>query len=210
MRLNKYLAEAGCGSRRACDELIKQGFVRINGNVAQIGDEVRDKDSVTLRGRAVYLPNRYTYIMLHKPKGYITSAKDEEGRKTIMELINVKVRVFPVGRLDYETEGLILLTNDGELANKLTHPAHEVGKTYIAKIEGKTPSKRQANIIHAPNAKTARYIGARASGCINSEVINGARLIMILTPSGVHEGKYAMLNSGGGYFRGWLRSQLAD
>lgn len=137
MRLNKYLAECGLGSRRACDKLIEEGRVRINGKPAGLGAEVQERDSVTVSGRAVNPPSRHTYVMLHKPKGYITSASDEKGRKTVFELIrNINVRLFPVGRLDYETEGLLLLTNDGELCEKLTHPSHQIGKTYVAKIEG--------------------------------------------------------------------------
>lgn len=137
MRLNKYLAECGLGSRRACDKLIQEGKVRINGKPAALGTEVLEHDSVTVSGRAVNPPSRHTYVMLHKPKGYITSASDEKGRKTVFELVkNTNVRLFPVGRLDYDTEGLLLLTNDGELCEKLTHPSHQVGKTYVAKIEG--------------------------------------------------------------------------
>lgn len=137
MRLNKYLAECGLGSRRACDKLIEEGRVRINGKPAGLGAEVQERDSVTVSGRAVNPPSRHTYVMLHKPKGYITSASDEKGRRTVFELIkNINVRLFPVGRLDYETEGLLLLTNDGELCEKLTHPSHQIGKTYVAKIEG--------------------------------------------------------------------------
>ncbi len=137
MRLNKYLAECGLGSRRACDKLIQEGKVRINGKPAALGAEVLEHDSVTVSGRAVNPPSRHTYVMLHKPKGYITSASDEKGRKTVFELVkNTNVRLFPVGRLDYDTEGLLLLTNDGELCEKLTHPSHQVGKTYVAKIEG--------------------------------------------------------------------------
>ena len=137
MRLNKYLAECGLGSRRACDKLIEEGRVRINGKPAGLGAEVQERDSVTVSGRAVNPPSRHTYVMLHKPKGYITSASDEKGRRTVFELIkNINVRLFPVGRLDYETEGLLLLTNDGELCEKLTHPSQQIGTTYVAKIEG--------------------------------------------------------------------------
>ena len=137
MRLNRYLAECGVGSRRACDRLIEERKVRINGEVASLGADVKENDSVTVSGKAVTPPARFTYIMLHKPKGYITSASDEHGRKTVFDLIrNDKVRLFPVGRLDYDTEGLLLLTNDGELCKKLTHPSHMIGKTYQVRIEG--------------------------------------------------------------------------
>lgn len=138
MRLNKYLAECGVDSRRNCDNIIKEGRIKINGKVvAEMGYDVNvDNDSVSFDGRAVK-PARFSYVMLHKPKGYVTTVKDDKQRKTVMELVSdIKLRLFPVGRLDYDTEGLLLLTNDGDLANKLTHPKHEVSKTYIAKVEG--------------------------------------------------------------------------
>lgn len=94
-------------------------------------------DAVTLDGRRITLVSKKYYIMLHKPKGYVTTVKDDKGRKTVMELIKIRSRLYPVGRLDYDTEGLLLLTNDGQLAYALTHPSHEVPKTYIAKIKGK-------------------------------------------------------------------------
>ena len=162
MRLNKYLAECGLGSRRACDKLIEERKVRLNGEVAGLGAEVKEDDSVTVSGRAVFLPSRHTYVMLHKPKGYITTASDELGRKTVFDLLkNLNVRLFPVGRLDYDTEGLLLLTNDGELCEKLTHPSHQVGKTYVAKIEGRITSEevdalRAGLVIDEGEAPTKR------------------------------------------------------
>lgn len=138
MRLNKYLAECGVDSRRNCDNIIKEGRIKVNGKlITEMGYDVNlDNDTVTFDGHSVK-PARFSYVMLHKPKGYVTTVKDEKQRKTVMELVsNIKLRLFPVGRLDYDTEGLLLMTNDGDLANKLTHPRHEVSKTYIAKIEG--------------------------------------------------------------------------
>lgn len=139
MRINKFMAECGVASRRACDEMILEGRVKVNGKkIDTPGLEVNEfNDVVTLDGRRITLVSKKYYIMLHKPKGYVTTVKDDKGRKTVMELIKIRSRLYPVGRLDYDTEGLLLLTNDGQLAYALTHPSHEVPKTYIAKIKGK-------------------------------------------------------------------------
>ena len=139
MRINKFMAECGVASRRACDEMILEGRVKVNGKkIDTPGLEINEfNDAVTLDGRRITLVSKKYYIMLHKPKGYVTTVKDDKGRKTVMELIKIRSRLYPVGRLDYDTEGLFLLTNDGQLAYALTHPSHEVPKTYIAKIKGK-------------------------------------------------------------------------
>lgn len=139
MRLNKYLADCGVDSRRNCDGIIAEGRVKVNGKtVRELGTVVdEERDSVTLDGRRIR-PKRNIYLMLHKPKGYVTTVKDELGRKTVMELLkDVKARIYPVGRLDYDTEGLLLLTNDGDLSFRLTHPSNEVPKTYVVRISGK-------------------------------------------------------------------------
>ncbi len=144
-RLNKYMADSGVGSRRECDRLIAEGVVKINGKVASLGATVEDGDRVTVNGARVENKQKRYYIMLHKPKGYVTTVKDDLGRKTVMDLVNVNARLYPVGRLDYDTEGLLLLTNDGELANRLTHPRNEINKIYIARISGiLTESERVA------------------------------------------------------------------
>lgn len=139
MRINKFMAECGVASRRACDEMILEGRVKVNGKkIDTPGLEINEfNDAVTLDGRRITLVSKKYYIMLHKPKGYVTTVKDDKGRKTVMELIKIRSRLYPVGRLDYDTEGLLLLTNDGQLAYALTHPSHEVPKTYITKIKGK-------------------------------------------------------------------------
>ncbi|MCH5151238.1 MAG: rRNA pseudouridine synthase [Clostridiales bacterium] len=135
-RLNKYLADCGVGSRRECDRLIADGVVKINGKVATLGATVSENDRVTVNDKRVGDKQKNYYLMLHKPKGCVTTVKDDLGRKTVMDLIDVKARLYPVGRLDYDTEGLLILTNDGDLANRLTHPRNEVNKTYIARISG--------------------------------------------------------------------------
>ena len=137
MRINKYLAESGVASRRASDTLIEEKRVLINGKTATLGSEVEDGDTVTVDGSVVRPVKKYSYYMLNKPKGYVTTVKDDKGRKTVMDLLPKKGdRLYPVGRLDYDTEGLLIITNDGDLAQRLTHPVNEVPKTYVAKIEG--------------------------------------------------------------------------
>lgn len=136
MRLNKYLASAGVASRRECDKLILEGKVAVNGRVAALGLEVNPDDEVTVNGNKVVL-KKNEYYLLNKPKGYICSVSDDKGRKTVMDLMPSGVgRIYPVGRLDYDSEGLLIMTTDGELAQKLTHPSNEVPKTYLVKIEG--------------------------------------------------------------------------
>ncbi len=132
VRLQKYMAEAGIASRRKSEELIAAGKVRVNGKVAEIGDKINPRtDKVTVSGKKVVKSKKHVYIMLHKPRGFITTMHDEMDRKCVAELIDdVPERVYPVGRLDRESEGLLLLTNDGEFANALTHPSKHVPKTY--------------------------------------------------------------------------------
>lgn len=123
MRLNKFLSNSGVASRRKCDELIKEGKVFVNGKqVKELGTVVNEKkDKVTVEGKVISLPSSFVYIKLNKPKGYACSASDEKGRKTIYDLIDCDERLFSIGRLDYDTEGLIILTNDGDFANKVAH-----------------------------------------------------------------------------------------
>lgn len=136
MRINKYLAAAGVASRRECDKLISEGRVKINGATANLGAEVSADDEVTVNG-VVATVKKNEYYILNKPKGYICSVSDEKGRKTVLDLMPQGVgRIYPVGRLDYDSEGLLILTTDGEFAQKLTHPSNEVPKTYLVKIEG--------------------------------------------------------------------------
>lgn len=140
MRINKYIASCGICSRRAAEELILDGKVKVNGKVVkELATEIDEyNDTVTLDGRKITLVSRYIYIVFNKPKGCVCTVKDDKGRKTIMDYLESfsDKRIFPIGRLDYDTEGLLLLTNDGDLANRLTQPISEVPKTYIAKVEG--------------------------------------------------------------------------
>ncbi|HHW32412.1 MAG TPA: rRNA pseudouridine synthase [Clostridiaceae bacterium] len=139
IRLQKYLAMAGVASRRHAEKMILNGEVEVNGAVVkELGTKVNLWDEVRVKGKIVSFKTNYIYIMLNKPTGYITSVKDQFGRKTVLDLLKgVKERVYPVGRLDYDTSGLLLLTNDGDLTYKLTHPKHEIKKVYIAEVKGK-------------------------------------------------------------------------
>ena len=138
MRINKFLSSCGVASRRKCEDIVKDGRVTINGKtVDSLGVSVNEKqDVVAVDGVVVSLPNEFVYLKLNKPKGYACTSSDERGRKTIFDLVDSDVRLFNVGRLDYDTEGLIFLTNDGDFANMVTHPKFHFEKEYIATIEG--------------------------------------------------------------------------
>ena len=137
MRINKFLAYSGVASRRTADKMIDDGQVKINGKVCNPGDDVNiSSDSVSVNGKLVNIIKKYDYYIMNKPKGYVCTVKDDKGRKTVMDLLpNNSKRLFPVGRLDYDSEGLLILTNDGDLTYKLTHPKNEVPKTYLVKTE---------------------------------------------------------------------------
>ena len=135
MRLNAYLARAGVASRRKADELIKAGRVTVNGEPGQLNTFVGERDRVEVDGRAV-AKQGLAYVLLHKPAGVVTTARDPHGRRTVVGLVDHPSRVVPVGRLDADTTGALLLTNDGELAHRLAHPRYGVEKTYVADVEG--------------------------------------------------------------------------
>jgi pseudouridine synthase len=142
-RLQKYLAECGVASRRKSEEYILEGRVKVNGKViTELGTKVKKGDRVEFDGKLVNKEERLVYIMLHKPEGCVTTVTDQFERHTVMDYIDIEERIFPVGRLDYDTSGLLLLTNDGELTYKLTHPKHNITKTYIATVENE-PSKEE-------------------------------------------------------------------
>ncbi len=138
MRLNKFLSGSGVASRRKCDTLISEGKVSVNGKIiTELGTIINEKkDKIKVEGKEVKLPSSFVYIKLNKPKGYACAAKDERGRKTIYELVKCEERLFSVGRLDYDTEGLILLTNDGNFANAVMHPSYQIEKEYRVNVEG--------------------------------------------------------------------------
>ena len=136
-RLQKVLARAGFGSRRACEDLIEAGRVTVNGEQAELGRRVDvDHDRIHVDGIPVAVRPGLVYYLLNKPPRVVTTAADPQGRRTVLDLVPLEPRVFPVGRLDYETEGLLLLTNDGDLAHGLAHPSRGVEKAYLAEVEG--------------------------------------------------------------------------
>jgi 23S rRNA pseudouridine2605 synthase len=140
MRLNAYLARAGVASRRKADELIKAGRVTVNGEPGQLNTFVERRDRVAVDGERVS-PQQLAYVLLHKPAGTVTTASDPQGRPTVVDLVDLPERVVPVGRLDVETTGALLLTNDGPLAHRLAHPRYGVEKVYVADVEGR-PDER--------------------------------------------------------------------
>ena len=148
MRLNKYIAAAGVCSRRKADELIANGNVRINGAVMkEMGYDVADSDTVQVNGRTISAASKKVYVAVNKPLGYITSMDDDRSRATVAELVaDIPERLFPVGRMDYNTTGLLIMTNDGDLTYTLTHPKHEVWKTYIATVSGVISDNRIARL----------------------------------------------------------------
>lgn len=135
-RLQKVIANSGIASRRKAEELIKEGKVKVNGSVVtELGTKVTDKDKIEVNNKPI-IKEEKVYFLLNKPRGVITSTKDEHERKTVIDLIDTDKRIYPVGRLDYDTTGAILLTNDGEFANILMHPSNKIDKVYLAKIDG--------------------------------------------------------------------------
>lgn len=137
MRLQKFMADCGVASRRKCEEYILEGRVSVNGiTVCELGTKVEDGDTVLFDGKKLKAENKKAYIMLYKPDKVVSTASDPEGRKTVLDLVDVPFRLYPVGRLDYHTEGLILLVNDGDAAYRLTHPKFEIEKEYLCVISG--------------------------------------------------------------------------
>ncbi|MEG1613326.1 MAG: pseudouridine synthase [Clostridia bacterium] len=148
IRINKYLASSGVCSRRNADKLIEEGRVSVNGKVVTtLGMSINENnDTVLVDGNVVKPETNFSYIMLYKPKGCVCTASDEFNRKTIFDYVDLDKRLFSIGRLDFDSEGLLLLTNDGDLAQRLTHPSYEIPKIYLAKIDGEIPESDLARI----------------------------------------------------------------
>ncbi len=148
IRLNRFLANAGLGSRRQCDELIQRGLVELNGTVVDQPAVRVDpaRDIVTVQGRQVKLNDKLVYYLLNKLAGTITTTQDPYGRPTVLDSLPDALRIYPVGRLDFDTTGALLLTNDGELAHQLTHPSFQIPKTYLVSVKGKVPEARLKDI----------------------------------------------------------------
>ena len=146
VRISKYFTDCGIMSRRAADAAVTAGEVKVNGVTAELGQKVTPGvDRVTWKGKPVVMPrdNRKVYIMLNKPRGYVTTLKDEKGRPTVIELVkDAGTRLYPIGRLDMDSDGLLILTNDGDLANKLAHPKHDVAKIYYAYVDGNVTTEQ--------------------------------------------------------------------
>ena len=184
MRLNRYIAEAGITSRRKADELTLNGNVKINGVVLkEPGYIVQNGDVVEVNGTTIKPAAAKVYIMVNKPKGYITSLKDDMDRPVVTELItDIEERLFPIGRLDYNTSGMLLMTNDGELANKLMHPKHKVVKTYRARVSGVISRERIAQLRKGVD------IGGFVTSKAEVEVIKQSDRSAIVEIK-IHEGK---------------------
>lgn len=138
-RLQKVMAQAGVGSRRSCEELIRENRVKVNGKLATLGQKVNpNQDEIVVDGKPIGKQEQKRYVILHKPFGYITTVKDQFDRKSVLDLLpKIEERIYPVGRLDYDSEGLVFLTNDGELAHKVMHPSFELPKTYLVLVKGR-------------------------------------------------------------------------
>jgi 23S rRNA pseudouridine2605 synthase len=161
MRLNAYLARTGVASRRGADELIKTGRVRVNGVRGQLNTFVKEGDVVDLDGRLL-VPQELAYVLLYKPSGVVTTASDPQGRPTVVGLVDHESRVVPVGRLDADTTGALLLTNDGELAHRLAHPRYEVEKVYEAEVEGEPSDEALAELAEGVELDDGRTAPAQA------------------------------------------------
>jgi 23S rRNA pseudouridine2605 synthase len=160
VRLNAYLARAGVASRRRADELIKAGRVTVNGRRGELNDFVGGRDVVEVDGERVS-PQELAYVLLHKPAGVVTTARDPQGRPTVVDLVEHAARLVPVGRLDADTTGALLLTNDGELAHRLAHPRYEVDKVYEVEVEGSPDAETLRRLAEGVELEDGRTASAR-------------------------------------------------
>lgn len=187
VRLQKYIAMCGVASRRAAEEMIKDGKVKVNGNrITEQGVKVEiGADKVIVNGKEIKPVNKDYYIMLNKPAGYVTTVKDQFDRPTVIDLLGEEItaRVFPVGRLDYETEGLLIMTNDGNFTYKVTHPKHNIDKTYIAVIKGGISIKGLAMLRQGVKLDDGFVTSPAQVEMLNAD--NGHTVIKIT----IHEGK---------------------
>lgn len=184
-RLQKFMAEAGVASRRACEELIRQGRVTVNGETASLGRSVEpEQDRVELDGKPVQKEQRRTVIMLYKPRGVVSTSSDPEGRRTVQDYFReIPERLYNVGRLDLNSEGLLLMTNDGALANRLTHPRYGVEKTYYAVCDGKLTASEAAKLTNGIELEDGMTAPARVDAVRTTQRGDTSFLITI------HEGR---------------------
>lgn len=184
MRINKYIAQAGVASRRKADELIMSGNVKVNGaTLKEPGYDVAEGDVVEVSGRRIEADVKKAYVLLNKPIGYVTTVSDDRDRLTVMDLVkDVDARLFPVGRLDYNTSGMLILTNDGDFAYRLTHPKHEMPKTYRARVSGVLSAEKCARLRNGID------IGGFVTSKAKVEIIKGTQRSTIVDIT-IHEGK---------------------
>ncbi|MBR5229492.1 MAG: rRNA pseudouridine synthase [Firmicutes bacterium] len=184
MRINKYIAQAGIASRRKADELIANGNVKINGAVMkEPGYDVQEDDKVEVNGKLLSGPKKMEYVLINKPLGMVTTVEDDKDRLTVMECVkDIDARLFPVGRLDYNTSGALIMTNDGDLAYRITHPKHEVYKTYRARVAGVISNEKLAKLRKGVD------IGGFVTSRARVNIIKGNQHSTIVEIS-IHEGK---------------------
>ena len=185
VRLQKVLADAGIASRRKAEELILAGKVTVNGKKAELGEKVDPEfDKIIYNGKQVKAENKKVYIMLYKPEGCVCTVKDEFERPTVMEYVqDIHARIFPVGRLDFNTEGLLLLTNDGDFANGITHPKNKVEKTYLAHVKGGKFTDEQLSMLRR-GVKLEDGITQPAKVRLDTIYNNGTSLVEIIITEG--------------------------
>ncbi len=186
MRLQKYLAMSGVASRRASEKLIAEGHVAVNGvTITEMGVQVSERDQVTVDGNLVHLEEEKHYLAYYKPMGEVTTVSDPEGRATVMDKFReYPVRLYPVGRLDYDSEGLLLLTNDGEMMQHLLHPSHEVEKQYLVKVSNRVSSEALHQLAAGVQLDDGRMTSPAKVRLIRYEAFDSVVLISI------HEGRY--------------------
>ncbi len=184
-RLQKIIANSGYCSRRKAEELIEQGKVSVNGTtITNLGTKANSSDTIIVEGKKLETANK-EYILLYKPRGVVTTTKDEKGRKTVLDLIETKNRLYPVGRLDYDTSGLLILTNDGNLTNLLIHPRNEIQKQYIAKIDTAVDPKKVKQLLSGVIIDGKKTKADRVK-IKNLDKKKNKTIIEII----IHEGKY--------------------
>lgn len=185
MRLQKYLALSGVASRRASEKLIQEGRVAVNGQtITEMGVQVTQGDRVTVDGRAVAIQEEKHYLAYYKPVGEVTTAADPEGRATVMDKFrDYPVRLYPVGRLDYDSEGLLLLTNDGDMMNSLLHPSHEVDKTYLVKVSNQPSEDALRRLRAGVQLDDGRMTSPAKVRVVRQEAFDTVMLVTI------HEGR---------------------
>ena len=184
MRINKYIAQAGIASRRKADQLIESGNVKINGAVMrEPGYDVKEGDKVVVNGRLIEKKQKLIYVLVNKPMGMVTTASDDKDRATVMDIVNdIDERLFPVGRLDYNTTGALIMTNDGDLTYRVTHPKHELGKTYRVLVKGVLSDERARKLRNGVD------IGGYVTGKAKVKIIKGGAGYTVVEIT-IHEGK---------------------